>query len=132
THCAGTGAYDLTNVIPNQSFTMKANPTYWGKKPGYSTVEFKQIPNFTTQALELRSGQLDLLIHGVPTKQEAAFEKDPNFTVTRLPALAMLQLWINMHKPPLDDPEVRKAVAMALDRQKLLDTVYGKGATLFN
>jgi peptide/nickel transport system substrate-binding protein len=132
THCAGTGPYNLTNAIPNQSFTMKAYPKYWGKQPHFSTVEFKQIPNFTTQQLELRSGQLDLLIHGVSKKQEPAFENDSRFTVHRLPALAMLQFWINLHKPPLDNPDVRRAVAMALDRQKLLDTVYGKGATLFN
>jgi peptide/nickel transport system substrate-binding protein len=131
-HCAGTGPYLLTNVINNQSYTMKAYDHYWGKKPGYPTVEFTQIPNFTTQVLELRSGQLDLLIHGVPTQQVTAFKNDSRFTVTRLPALAMLQFWINLHREPFTDIKVRRAVAMALDRQKLLETVYGDGATLFN
>jgi peptide/nickel transport system substrate-binding protein len=132
THCAGTGPYTLSNVIKNQSYTMTAYPKYWGKKPGYSTVEFKQIPNFTTQALELRSGQLDMLIHGVSTQQVQDFEKNKQFQVTRLPALAMLQFWINMHRKPFTDIQARRAVAMALDRQKLLKTVYGNDALPFD
>jgi peptide/nickel transport system substrate-binding protein len=132
THCAGTGPYTLSNVIKNQSYTMTAYPKYWGKKPGYSTVEFKQIPNFTTQALELRSGQLDMLIHGVSTKQVEDFENNKQFQVTRLPALAMLQFWINMHRKPFTDIQARRAVAMALDRKKLLKTVYGNDALPFD
>jgi peptide/nickel transport system substrate-binding protein len=131
-HCEGTGPYELSNVVRNQTYTMTAYEDYWGQDPYYTTVNILQIPSFTTQQLKLRSGELDLMTHGMTPNQIDQFRSDSNFQVITLPAIAFLQIWMNPHNPPLDDIQVRKAVEMAVDRQKLLDQVYGDSAKLTN
>jgi peptide/nickel transport system substrate-binding protein len=132
THCAGTGPYNLTNVKAGQHYELKANPNYWGHKPEFRRVVFAMIPSFSTQALQLRSGDLDMMTHGLTTADVARFESDPKFAVSRLPGISAINLWINLHKPNLKDVEVRKAVGMALDRQTLDRQVYGENAEVYN
>jgi peptide/nickel transport system substrate-binding protein len=132
THCAGTGPYDMTNVKAGQHYELKANANYWGTKPEFRRVVFSMIPSFSTQALQLRSGDLDMMTHGLTTADVTRFESDPKFAVSRLPGISAINLWINPHKPNLRDVEVRKAIGLALDRKKLDSEVYGEGAEVYN
>jgi peptide/nickel transport system substrate-binding protein len=131
-HCAGTGPYDLTGVTPAQRYELSANPNYWGTKPAFKRVVFSMIPSFSTQALQLRSGDLDMMTHGLTTADVNAFERDPKFQVVRLPGISAINLWINPNKPNLKDPQVRRAIGLALDREKLVSEVYGENATVYN
>ena len=56
-NCAGTGPYDLTDAEPGQRYELTANENYWGEEPDFTTVELPVIPNFSTQALQLRGGR---------------------------------------------------------------------------
>jgi peptide/nickel transport system substrate-binding protein len=132
THCAGTGPYDLTNVTAGQRYELRANKNYWGKKPEFQRVVFSMIPSFSTQALQLRSGDLDLMTHGLTKADVKAFESNPGFQVVRLPAISAINLWINPNKRNLEDPDVRRAIGLALDRPKLVDQVYGEDAEVYN
>jgi peptide/nickel transport system substrate-binding protein len=131
-HCAGTGPYDLTSVTPGQRYELRANQHYWDTKPEFQRVVFDMIPNFSTQALQLRSGDLDLMTHGLNKADIEAFSSDSKFTVTRLPGISAINLWINPNKPNLKDPEARRAIALALDREKLVEDVYGENAEVYN
>lgn len=129
-HDAGTGPYMLTSVVPAQTYVMQAFDKYWGPKPWYTTVDITQIPTFTTQQLELRSGQLDVMMHGVLTSALPAFKSDPKFQVQEITSIVRLNLWVNPHLPPFQDQNVRQALAQAIDRKKIIPTVYGDTATV--
>ena len=129
-HDAGTGPYQLTNVVPATTYVMQAYDKYWGPHPWYTTIDITQIPSFTTQQLELRSGGLDVLMHGVITSALPAFRSDSRFQVQEIPSIVRLNLWINPNLPPFTDPAVRRAVAQAIDRQKIIPTVFGDSATV--
>ncbi len=131
-HDAGTGPYMLTNVVPATTYEMKAYDKYWGDKPWYTTVDITQIPSFTTQQLELRSGTLDVLMHGVITSALPGFKNDSKFQVQEITSIVRLNLWINPHLPPFTDPNVRLAVAQAIDRKSIIPTVFGDTATVAN
>lgn len=131
-HCAGTGPYDLTSADPGQRYELAANTEYWGTEPDFTTVELPVIPNFSTQALQLREGDLDMMTHGLNKADIASFESDPEFTVEKLPAISAINLWINPNKENLQDPEVRRAIGLALDRDTLVEEVYGDNATVYN
>lgn len=132
THCAGTGPYDLTQVVPGQRYELQANAHYWAAKPYFKHVVFSMIPSFSTQALQLRSGGLDMMTHGLQTADVTRFESDPRFTVSRLPGISAINLWINPHKPNLQSAAVRRAIGLALNRQALVRQVYGSNATVYN
>ena len=132
THCAGTGPYDLTSVTAGQRYELRTNKHYWGTKPEFSRVTLKLIPSFPTQALQLRSGDLDMMTHGLNKADVAKFEQDSGFEVVRRPGISAINLWINANKPNLKDSEVRRAIGLALDREKLVEQVYGADAEVYN
>ena len=103
-HCAGTGPYTLAKADPGQSYTLAANTHYWGTKPFFKTVNLPVVPSFSTQQLELKSGELDMMTHGLPLANIKQFQSDPNFQVVVLPGISAINLWVNSHKPNLTDP----------------------------
>jgi peptide/nickel transport system substrate-binding protein len=131
-HCAGSGPYDLAGTGNGQRYELKANPNNWEGKPDFDRVVLSMIPSFSTQALQLEKGQLDLMTHGLTKADVQRFEKNPGFTVSKLPAISAINLWVNPNKRNLKDSEVRKAIAMALDREKLVSEVYGDEAEVYN
>ena len=132
THCAGSGPYTLSSVVPAQRYVLSANPKYWGPKPYFTTVNIDMIPSFSTQELKLKSGDLDLMTHGIPSADVTSFSKNSKLQVVRLPAITAINLWLNPHKPNLANVNVRKAVGMALNRAQLVQQVYGQNATLYS
>ena len=131
-HCAGTGPYTLAKAVPGQSYQLTTNPHYWGPKPYFKTVNLPVIPSFSTQALELKSGQLDVMTHGLPLAEIKSFSTNPKFQVVYLPGISAINLWIDLHKGNLSDPNVRKAASLALNRPELIKEVYGNGAQVYN
>jgi len=79
---------------------MTAYPKYWGPKPYYTTVDISQIPSFSTQELELRSGQLNVMLHGVLPADLSQFQNSSSFQTQRFPSIVRLNLWINPHLAP--------------------------------
>jgi peptide/nickel transport system substrate-binding protein len=131
-HCAGTGPYDMVEAQPGERYELQANENYWDRSPDFTTVELPVIPSFSTQALQLREGELDMMTHGLNKQDVESFEADDNFVVERLPAISAINLWLNQNKPNLQDSEVRRAVGLALDRDRLVEEVYGDDAVVYN
>ena len=73
-----------------------------------------------------------MMTHGLPLANIKQFQSDPNFQVVVLPGISAINLWINSHKPNLTDPNVRKAIALALDRPTLINEVFGENAAVYN
>jgi peptide/nickel transport system substrate-binding protein len=131
-NCAGTGPYDLASANPGERYELEANENYWGDEPAFQRVELPVIPSFSTQALQLRGGELDMMTHGLNKADVQSFEQNDNFTVTRRDAISAINLWINPHNPNLEDPGVRQAIGLAIDRESLVEEVYGEDAKVYN
>ena len=58
THDAGTGPYEISQFVPGSHYVLTADPSYWGTKPYYRTVDIQIIPDISTQEVELGDGQL--------------------------------------------------------------------------
>lgn len=131
-NCAGTGPYDLSEADPGERYQLEANTNYWGDQPDFTTVDLPVIPSFSTQALQLRGGDIDMMTHGLTKQDVASFESDDNFTVSKLPGISAINLWINPNQPNLQNPDVRRAIGLALDRDSLVEEVYGDNAEVYN
>jgi len=130
-HDAGTGPYELTSVVPGQTYVLKYFSKYWGSKPYYTTVDISQIPDFTTQELDLQSGTLNVMMHGVlPADLKQLFASNPKYTIHQFTSIVRLNLWINPHLAPFNNKAVRLAVAQDLNRQAIIKDVYSQTATV--
>ncbi|ADB50747.1 ABC transporter substrate-binding protein [Conexibacter woesei] len=125
THTAGTGAYELTEAVPGQRFVMRASPTWRRSKPTVREVQFTVVPDAATQVTELRGGQLDLITHGLTTADVQALRGAGGAKVTTRPSTLRMMLYLNTAAGTLRDAEVRRAFLKFVDRDALVDTVYG-------
>jgi len=117
THPIGTGPFKFVDYKPNQSIKLTRNPDYW--KPGLphlDGIEYTIIPNRSTAVLSFVAGKFDMtfpwevtfpLLKDIKSQApQAICDTEPlNVSAT----LAMVR------KPPFDDLEIRRALAMALD-----------------
>lgn len=131
-HSAGTGPYTISSFQPGD-YELTRFDDYWGVEPYvpacYEKVHIRVIPDFTTQALELENGGLDLMIHGIAKNDIPRFE-DQGFEIFRTLGINFVVMHLNTHDGPFSDPAVRAALPAALDRAAIVDAVWGDGAVV--
>jgi peptide/nickel transport system substrate-binding protein len=126
----GTGPFAFGSRKPNESLTLVANDAYWREgEPKLASVEFRVIPDESSIVGALQSGNVQLAVLDDPLV--AATAEGDGITLTRTPQLAYHVLQLNARRAPLDDVNVRLAIACAIDRQQVLDTAaLGEGAVV--
>jgi peptide/nickel transport system substrate-binding protein len=130
-HPIGTGPFKFAEFKPNESIKVTRNPDYWKKdRPYLDGIEYRIIKNQSTGQLAFVAGQVDMTspyFFQVPmlndTKQQA-----PAVTCELVPSNVQRNVIINREAPPFNNPELRRAVALTLDRKAFIDTLtQGKG-----
>lgn len=110
------------NIPPEEGYTLITNSFWPIERPG--NVEIAQI-SFTANAVQTfdawKTG--DLALAPLPANQlaNAPFDSDPTYRLLAQPVTAFLIA--NYDTPPMDNPDVRRALLLALDRQKIIDEV---------
>ena len=122
-HPVGTGPFVFKEWVPNSHFTATANPNYWRKgMPYLSQITFKPIPDEEARSEALKSGTIDLLVTDTPqiitqyrgNKSYSYIDDathiagEPDINCTQLNCLAK----------PFSDPNLRRAAAMAVNRNQ--------------
>jgi peptide/nickel transport system substrate-binding protein len=128
----GSGPYTLEDWTPGQSWTMVANPNYYGwgdDGPEIDRVVFRVFDNLDAMAAALEAGELDAA-HNLSFESVEGLEASPDIVVVpgqqgSFAELAMngMQGGLGDGHPALLDLDVRHAIAMAIDRQTLVDRV---------
>jgi peptide/nickel transport system substrate-binding protein len=115
----GAGPYKVVSFKPGVEIVMEAFDGYWRKAPSVKRLVMRSMPEETTRAAALRSGEVDIayLLTG-PTAE--AIQKAPGFTV-KAPLLSGA-FWLELPdqwdpKSPWHDRRVRQAASHAIDRQ---------------
>lgn len=122
THTAGSGAFRLSAWQKGQSLTLEPNPHYAGAKPFLKKVLIKIIGEASVRRLQLQHGDLDI-IEDMPEDQLEALSKDTGITVGDYPSLRVTYLYLNNKKPPLDNPDARRAIVDALDYDGIIQGI---------
>jgi peptide/nickel transport system substrate-binding protein len=123
----GTGPYYLAKWERGDSITLKAFDNYWGKKALTKTAVIKWATESAARMLELQSGTAHEIAYIGPDDY-AAIEKDPSLKVVPLLNPNVFYLGMTNTFKPFDDVRVRKAVAIGIDRQRIVDIFYPKGS----
>jgi len=128
THDLGSGPYTLTKAVVGVDYQMQAFPQYWGKQPYYTTINMPVIDNFNTEELEFENGQIDAILHDLPSQAIDSFSKNPKFTVYTLPTLQSEYAYINPNIGFLTSAANRVALINAINSQQIVNDVYpGRG-----
>ena len=127
----GTGPFKFVEFKPNESIKVVKNPDYWKpNRPLLDGIEYTIIKNQSTGVLTFVSGQVDMtspFFLQVPMLKDIG-EQDPKSICALVPSNVQRNVIINRAAPPFDDPEMRRAVALTVDRKAYIDTLtQGKG-----
>jgi ABC-type transport system substrate-binding protein len=123
----GTGPYMVSEWNRGESITFTAFPDYWGEAPEAETLVFRWSTESAARLLELQSGTIDGF-DNVGPDDFATIEGDSNLQLAIRPALNVFYVGMTNTYPPFDDVRVRQAVAMGIDRQRIVDTFYPAGS----
>jgi peptide/nickel transport system substrate-binding protein len=134
--CAqGTGPFRIEAGAwrAGDSLTLQRNAAYWGRDadgrtlPYVDTLVFRALRDDASRVAELRSGGIAVSLDIGPASL-AAVRSDPNLAVRRRPSYDVSYLGFGTGLKPFGDPSVRRAVALAIDRGAIVQTVYGGDA----
>ena len=125
----GTGPFKVATFDPEGTTVLKANPDYWEGAPGVAEVHVIAIPDGEARVQALLTGQFDMNRY-VPFSQKKIFDGNKKFNVSVVPTGNWRGMVMRTDTAPFDDPKVRKAVRLAVDRQELVDLVMGGAATV--
>ena len=115
----GTGPFKLDTFTPKVGASFVRNPDYWGDKALPDRTEFTYFDALQPRILALQGGQVDL-IDQLPVIGGQALLNDPNITIIREKSTAHQQVHMRCDAGPFADKRVRRAMALTLDRQKLV------------
>jgi peptide/nickel transport system substrate-binding protein len=120
----GTGPFKFVELKMNEGVKLAKNTSYW--KPGrpyLDAIEFTVIPDRSTRMLSFASGKYDMTF---PTDVTVPLLKNvkndaPHAQCTMRSTGVSTNLIVNREKPPFDDPRIRRAMALSLDRKAFID-----------
>ncbi len=123
----GTGPYSLAEWVRGDSVIFARNEAYYGDLAPSATAVLRWATESAGRLLELQSLQVDgITFPG--TEDLATIEADPNLVLLDKPEPNIFYMGFTNTFAPWDDANVRKAVALGIDRQRIIDTFYPTGS----
>lgn len=129
----GNGPFRFVDHVAGQRWTFARNdefPAEMGGPPRIRELVIAVVDEPTTKFAGLASGDLDFA--GIAPTMAALADRDPAIEVVDYPVLFSTALVFNVHRPPFDDVRVRQAVALSIDRKRIVDAAlagYGTPAS---
>jgi peptide/nickel transport system substrate-binding protein len=125
----GTGPFTLDTYTPGAAMTLKKNPNYWqAGLPKLDKIDIPVIADSTAQLAALQSGRLQLA-SGLTVRDATTAGDGTKFTLEKSGGIFYL-LGMDITKAPLNNKQVRQAIAYAIDRERINQQVFvGIGTT---
>lgn len=125
----GTGPYMLDDFVDGQAYTFVKNPYYWGEEPNVDRFTVKVIPDNSSKALALRSGEIDMIVGANKISYDTFndFSNNSKYNTKISEADIKTRYFaLNSDVEPFNNEQVRKAAAHALSKKEICDRLmYG-------
>jgi len=136
----GLGPYTLTNWVRTAGKDIEmdwtANPSYWNASAGYPKTQniiFKFYTDPTSLALALKNGEVDMAYRQLNPTDIQSFTTNSQYKVWTGPGTFIQMLNFNQKIPPLDNINVRRAIAAAVNRTAIVQNVFlGQAQNLYS
>lgn len=126
-HIVTSGAYKVTDWVVNERIVAKRNTRYWNNKATViNKVTYLPISAETADVNRFKAGEIDIT-YTIPVNQFAQLRKTFGEQVSVEPQLATYYYEFNTTKPPFNDPRLRRALNMGLDKDIIADKVMAQG-----
>jgi peptide/nickel transport system substrate-binding protein len=125
----GTGPYTLQEWVRGDHMTFEANPNYWGEAPSINTLIFRWSTEAAARLLELQSGTVDG-VFAPATEDFEAIQADSSLALIPYDSPNVMYLGMNNTIAPFDNPKVRQAISMAINKQQIVDLFYPPGSSV--
>jgi len=127
----GTGPYKLVSYKEKQSLEFQANPSYWGNRPKAGRILVRLFDKSSALKLALQNHEVDIAFRSLQPDELASFRTASGFTVVEGQGPGIRYLVFNVNTAPWNNPNMRKALAAALDRTPVVNEVLkGTGKAL--
>ena len=121
----GTGPFQFVSWSFNNQLVMKRYDDYWKGAAALPGVVVKIVPDTETQTMMFESGELDILDLDYVADAVDRFTATYPDQIVQGPRVGVTYFTMNFNIEPFNDVRVRKAVQMSIDRQAILDALYG-------
>jgi peptide/nickel transport system substrate-binding protein len=116
----GSGPFKFVSYEPRSAIKFERNPHYFQEgKPYFDAMEYRIIPDVTALTSAVTSGEVNFS-NEIPPKDWASLTTAPNLKTQTLEGSRYYWLLPNSTAQPLDNPKVRQAIGLALDRKALV------------
>lgn len=119
----GTGYFKFDSWAPGSEVKLVKNDEYWGDKVHVDSVTFKVVPESTTRNADLERGFVHITDPVEPIEVEAINSGD-YATVLQKPSASLSYIGFNAEKEPFDNPKVRQAISMMVNKDEMIEGVY--------
>lgn len=121
-----SGPYKFKEWVHGDHLTIVRNEGFWGDDAYIDKVTFKFLPKGVTQVTNLSEGAIDVLYPSDDKRVTDKIKLIPGTAGFSDPGMLWEHLAFNTSKPPLNDINVRKAIAYAIDRKKIAEAATGE------
>ncbi len=126
-HHIGNGPFTLAEWRQQQRIVVKKNPAYRAAAAvRLDEIQFLRFDSGDTEERAYRAGQVDVTM-AVPISKLETYTRDRPGEIFQTPLAETRYLTFNTRRPPLDDPRVRRALSLAIDREKITGLVLRGG-----
>ena len=119
----GTGPFKFVSWQKSDRYTLERFDDYWDEKAKFKTLVLRSIPEPTARTVGLETGEVDIA-YPMINNDISRIEENEALVLQRKPLASTTYMGFNTQTPPFDNPEVRKAITIAIDREAALDVVY--------
>ncbi len=123
----GTGPVRFVSWTKDDRTVLEANPDYWGGRIDVDRVIFRPIPETAPRVAALLKGEVDVITQ-LPTDQVERVDQHATTRVASTLYAGLYVFQVNSKVPPLDNPLVKQALSLGLDRESIVKDLWrGRG-----
>ena len=121
----GTGPYKLSKLEFSKNIELTANETYFEHRPKIDKIIYHVVADANTRFLMLKTNKIDVgSLEAMQIERQVKPEFFENYKVIEEIAHAYTYLGMNLRRPKFQDPRVREALSLGIDRQELVDILF--------
>jgi peptide/nickel transport system substrate-binding protein len=123
----GTGPVRFVSWTKDDKVVLEANPDYWGGKPEFDRLIVRALPEMAPRIAALLKGEVDIATQ-LPPDQGERVRGNASTAVAGALYGGLYVLAVNSKRPPLDNPLVKQALSLAIDREVIIKELWrGRG-----
>ncbi|HZW35590.1 MAG TPA: ABC transporter substrate-binding protein, partial [Candidatus Deferrimicrobiaceae bacterium] len=120
----GAGPFRFDDFRPDEGAALSRFAGYYGRPPSIVKVDVKFIPDSNVRFLELKKGSVNFVLNGVDPDLLPAALANPNLVIDETRGGNVSYLGFNLRDRILSDVRVRRAIALAIDRESIVRTIW--------